>query len=343
MTAPVPTPESVRARRRLLLAAGLILFGAACSAPATAETVTLRYAQAHSALRSVFSLPVSVAEREGFFRREGLDLRIVVPVPGGSDKMIDALHDGTADLAHVATPFLIRKALAGSNAVAIAAEFDNPIYSLVAHPSIASFAGLKGKTIGFADQRGTISISIRRLLALHGLREGDYVAKVVEGTPARYVCLKRGDCDAVPLGQPQDLAARVEGFALLGASTDATPELLYTVTAARRSWAAAHKEVVVRYVRALRAAFRFIRDPANRGAVAETIAATTGTSKAIGTQVLALFFEPERGVLPAEGELKLPGLARVIAMMAETEALAPPLPDPERFIDGRYLQAAGIR
>ena len=42
-------------------------------------------------MRSIFSLPVSVAEREGFFRREGLDFSVVIPIPGGSDKMIDAL------------------------------------------------------------------------------------------------------------------------------------------------------------------------------------------------------------------------------------------------------------
>jgi ABC-type nitrate/sulfonate/bicarbonate transport system substrate-binding protein len=336
-------PMIDHAKKRLLLAAGLILFGGACGAPAAAETITLRYGQSYSALRSIFSLPISVAEREGFFHQEGLDFRIVVPVPGGSDKMIDALHDGTADITHVATPFLINRALAGSDAVAIAAEFNNPVYSLVAKPRIRSFADLKGKTIGFADLRGTISISIRHLLALHGLRAGDYVVKVVEGTPARYACLQRGDCDAVPLGQPQDLSARAQGFALLGASTEATPEFLYTVTAARRSWAAAHQEVVVRYVRALRAAFRFIRNPAKRGVVAEAIAATTKASKAIAEQVLALYFEPERGVLPLEGELSLAGLAQVVTMMAEVGAVTPPLPGPERFVDLRYLHAAGIK
>ena len=111
-----------------------------------AQTLTLRYAQTYSAIRSIFSLPVSVAERAGFFRREQLDFRLVVPLPGGSDKMIDALNDGSADLTHIATPFLIRAVLAGSDAVAIAAEFNNPIYSLVAESEIKSFADLKGKT-----------------------------------------------------------------------------------------------------------------------------------------------------------------------------------------------------
>lgn len=123
-------------------------------------------------MRSIFSLPVSVGDREGFFRREGLNFKVVVPLPGGADKMIDALHDDTCDATHVATPFLIRAALAGSDAVAVAAEFNNPIYSLVAKPEIKSFADLKGKLLGLADEAGSISISTRKLLALHGLREG---------------------------------------------------------------------------------------------------------------------------------------------------------------------------
>ena len=173
------------------------------SQAAVAQTVNLRYGQAYSAVRRIFSLPVSVAEREGFFRREGLNFRLVVPIPGGSDKMIDALHDDTCDVTHVATPFLIRAALAGSDAVAIAAEFNNPIYSLVARPEIKNFPDLKGKLLGLADEAGTITISTRKLLALHGLRDGDFRVKTIEGTPTRFSCLRRGECVAVPLGQPK--------------------------------------------------------------------------------------------------------------------------------------------
>ena len=98
---------------------------------ASAQAIPLRYGQAYSALRSIFALPLLVAEREGYFVREGLDFSML-PVPGGGERLIAALHDGTADISHVATPFLILAALAGSDAVAIAAEFNNPVYSLVA-------------------------------------------------------------------------------------------------------------------------------------------------------------------------------------------------------------------
>jgi NitT/TauT family transport system substrate-binding protein len=310
---------------------------------AGAEPLTLRYGQSYSTLRSIFALPIVVAQKQGFFTREGLDFQVVVPLPGGSDKMIDALHDGTVDITHVATPFLVRKVLAGSDAVAIAAEFNNPIYSLIAKPGVKSFADLKGKRIGFANHGGSISASMRRLLAQHGLTDGDYDIKVIEGTPARANCLKQGDCDAVPLGQPQDVAALAEGFTLLGLSTEASPSILYTVTAVRRSWAEANAEALRRYLRGLRAAFAFIRDPAKRNEVAAIIAESNSVSPAIAAKVLALYFEPERGVLPRQGEIDMAGLAQVIAMMTEAGQISGPPPSPERFVDRQYLQAIGVQ
>jgi ABC-type nitrate/sulfonate/bicarbonate transport system substrate-binding protein len=320
----------------------LVVLAAGASA-ACAQATVLRYGQAPSAARSIFSLPVAVAEREGLFRREGLDFRVVIPLPGGADRMIAALHDDTVDVTHVATPFLVRAALAGSDAVAIAAEFNNPIYTLVARPEIGRIADLKGKVVGLADPAGSITISMRKLLALHGVRESDIRVKTIEGTPARLNCLRRGECAAVPLGQPQDLLAQSEGYRLLGLSSDAVPEYLYTVTAARRSWAAANPDTVVRYVRALAAAFGIIRDPERRGSVVKTIVETTGVPAAIAERTLALYFEPGRNVLPRQGEINLAGLAQVIAFMGEAGQIKPPLPAPERFVDLQYLRQAGIR
>src|SRR5439155_24898708 len=123
------------------LFAAILTFWAVSAA--TAQTVTLRYGQAYSALRSIFALPLLVAEREGYFAREGIEF-VTVPVPGGGEKLVEALHDGTADITHVATPFLVQAALKGSDAVAIASEFNNPIYSLIAKPEINSYDDLKG-------------------------------------------------------------------------------------------------------------------------------------------------------------------------------------------------------
>jgi ABC-type nitrate/sulfonate/bicarbonate transport system substrate-binding protein len=309
---------------------------------AAAQNVTLRYGQAFSALRSIFALPLLVAEREKFFAREGLNF-VVVPITGGGEKLVEALHDDTADMSHVATAFMIQAAMKGSDAVAIAAEFNNPIYSLVAKPEIKTYADLRGKLLGFAAETGSITISIRKLMAMHGLQRNDYQTKFVDGTPDRLACLTAGNCYAVPLGQPQDFVAMRQGYRLLGLSTEAVPSFVYTVTAARKSWAEKNKDAVVRFVRGLAAAFRFIRDPARRDEVVRTIVETTGLAEANARLSLSLYFEPERNVLPKQGEIDLKGFATAIEFMGEAGVLKAPLSPPERFVDLQYLRAAGLQ
>ena len=330
-------------RRRLaLMAAVAALITASPVGSALGQTVTLRYGQAFSALRSIFALPLLVAEREKFFAREGLNF-VVVPITGGGEKLIEALHDDTADMTHVATAFMIQAAMKGSDAVAIAAEFNNPIYSLVAKPEIKTYADLKGKLLGFAAETGSITISIRKLMAMNGLQRDDYRTKFVDGTPDRLACLTAGDCYAVPLGQPQDFVAMRQGYRVLGLSTEAVPDFVYTVTATRKSWAENNKDAVGRFVRGLGAAFRFIRDPARRNDVVRTIVETTGLAEANARLSLSLYFEPERNVLPRQGEIDLKGFATAIEFMGEAGVLKSPLPPVERFVDLQYLRAAGLQ
>ena len=330
-------------RAAIALLAAVIFAAAFHTSVAAEQLITLRYGAAFSIMRSIYSLPVMVARDQGFFKKEGLDLKIIVPFPGGSDKMIDALYDDTVDITHVATPFLIRASRNGSDAVAIATEFANPIYSLVARPEITDFAGLKGKTLGFADEEGSITVSMLRLLAMKGLKTGDYTVKIVPGTPARMACLTKGECDAVPLGQPQDLVAQSQGYHILGLSTEAMPDLLYTVTAVSKAWAQKHTDAVQKYVNALGASFRFIRDPENRDAVVKTIVATTKVTPEIARQTMALYLDPDRGVLPKQGEIRLSGLTNVITMMGNAGLIKGPLPNAQQFVDLRYLKAAGVQ
>lgn len=327
-------------------AKALIIFGALLFSSfvqgAQAQTVALRYGQIPSTIRTVSALQFYIAQRKGFFIREGIDFQMI-PIEGGTDKMITALDRGAVDIARTATPYLIQAALKGSDTVAIAGETANPIYSLMVKPEIKTFADLKGRLLGLSLPIDTISISTRKLLTLHGLKESDFRVKELVGTPARFECLKKGDCDGVPLGQPDDFVALKLGYRRLGVSTDAVANFQFTVSAVRRPWAAANKDVVVGYIRALASAYPYMRDPSNRDEVARVVVETTGSSDDIARQTLGLYFEPERGVFPKQGELDLKGLGKVIEFMGEARELKAPLPPPECFVDLQYLGMAGIQ
>ena len=302
------------------------------------DALPLRYAQTGSTWRSIFSLPMRVATKQGFFARHGLAFSMT-PIEDGAEASLVALQDGKADVAHVATSFLITAALRGADTVAVTAEFNNPIYSLVAKPWYRSIGELKGRRIGMADMSGSVSLATLALFAKHGLSRADLNIRVIEGTSARFQCLTTEDCEAVPLGQPQDFYAQRQGFRLLGASNEAVPEFLYTVTAARRPWAAQNKETLVRYVRAMRDSFRFVRDPGNRTQLVLLMKEWWGSSEESAVATLDLFFNPEKNVLPMEGEINLRGVAQVIRFLEEGGVIKSPAPAAESFVDLQYLKA----
>jgi ABC-type nitrate/sulfonate/bicarbonate transport system substrate-binding protein len=258
--------------------------------------------------------------------------------------MVKRLDAGDVEISSSATPYFIQAVAEGtSSAVAVAAENANPIYSLIAKPEIKSFADLIGRTIGLSLDIDTISISTRKLLSLRGLKEDDYHVKTLVGTPVRLDCLKRGECDAVPLGQPEDFVAIDEGFRRLGLSTDAVRHFEFKVLIVRPDWAKQNRAALVAFLRGFAESLTYFRDPAHREDVLKTIVATTGVSDKIARRTLKLYFSPDRGVIPRAGEIDLKGLAQVIAFMGEAGVLKAPLPKAERFVDRSYLRAAGVR
>ena len=326
------------ASMRIGCAAFLIAGFASAFTPAAADEapLPLRYAQTGSTWRSVFSMPMRIAQTQGFFAKRGLAFTMV-PIEEGAEASLVALQEERADAAHVATSFLVTAALKGADVVAVAAEFNNPVYSLLAKPWYNRIEDLKGRRIGMADMSGAVSLATLALFAKHGLKREDLNIRVIEGTSARFQCLTNDDCEAVPLGQPQDFYAQRQGFRLLGYTNDAVPEFAYTVTAARRGWAQAHEETLVRYVRAMSDAFAFIRADANRGRLAGLMGEWWNSSEDSANATLDLFFKPEKNVLPLQGEINLKGVDQVIAFLREGGIIKGAAPKAADFVDLRYL------
>jgi ABC-type nitrate/sulfonate/bicarbonate transport system substrate-binding protein len=209
------------------------------------QNITLRYGQIPSTLKTVSALQFHLAERKGFFAREGIALE-VLPIEGGAANMVLALSKRVVDITRTATPYLIQDVLNGSENVAVFGETGTPIYSLITRPEIKDFADLKGKTVGLSLAVDTISISTRKLMALHGIKEGDFKVKELVWTPARSACLKKNECDAVPLGQPEDFLLMQDGYRRLGVSTEAMRNFQFIVSAVRRSWGNQNKDSLIR-------------------------------------------------------------------------------------------------
>jgi NitT/TauT family transport system substrate-binding protein len=249
-----------------------VMVGATCPI-AKAETATLRFGLIASSMHDFSETVFDVARDKGMFDRQSLAITFV-PL-GGVDHMITALDDDSVDLSSTATPYLVKGELRGSDAVAVVGGPANTIYHLVSSPDIASFAGLKGKTIGLSLPVDVISVGARKLLAKHGLASSDYDSKQLIGTTVRATCLKDAECAATPLTQPVDFQFEKAGYHFLGSSQEAIPPMQFTMIAARRSWADQHKDLVVRFARAMGEAYAYMHDPANRATVISIATKTT--------------------------------------------------------------------
>ena len=126
-----------------------------------------------------------------------------------------------------------------------------------------------------------------RLLAAKGLKATDYQTKVVVGTPARFDCLKSGECAAVPMGQPEDLEAIKHGFPRLGFTYEAGADLIFNVDMTRRAWGEQNKDAVVRFVRAMASAYEFMNDAKNRDELTTMIKESGKLSDEVARDIFA--------------------------------------------------------
>lgn len=323
----------------ILLCASALLFAGG----AAAQPVTLRYGVDTD--RNLNALAQVVAEREGFFAREGITLELVHFMATGdrpSDRSAMMAARARFDMTRVQTTLLIEEGLKGGDFVAVAGVVNNPAYFLVARPEIKSFADLKGKSLAVTIPSDGITMTARKLLAMHGLKDGDVEIKDIGGSAPRVACLKSGQCAAASLSQPPVFEALDAGFHPLAMHIEAG-SLLYVVDIVDRAWAEAHSDLVTGYVRATAAAFRFIHDPQNREAVIKAAMQQTGQGEERTRRMLDYIWDVRNNVLPRQGEIDMNGLAAMIDLLGENGIIERPLPAPERFVDLRYLRRAGVQ
>jgi ABC-type nitrate/sulfonate/bicarbonate transport system substrate-binding protein len=326
--------------------AGILVCGLAAQTASGQAPVTLRYGQNKASARSVSSLDLNVALRKGFLSAEGIRLEIV-PAESSTYEPIENLNKGKSEITRTDLIYQILDDLKGSDNVAIASELPaKTSYSLMVKPGITSYADLTGKLIALSTPVDTITITMQKLLALNGLAPADYRTIEDDTSVGRASCLTSGRCDAAAVGQPNDfeLLDRNLGYRRLGDTSQALRDFQFNVTAVNRAWGVAHKDTLVRFVRAWAQSFRFIHDPANRGEVATILAGSTGFPEQVAREVLAFYLDGgDKGIVPRQAELNVKGVGEMIAIMAQAGVLKPPLPAADRFVDLQYLAAAGVR
>jgi NitT/TauT family transport system substrate-binding protein len=197
----------------------LFLIGIALLASARAEAqekkldpFTISYASV-SGTRA----PLWIASDLGFFEKYGLDVNLIYIASGVTS--VNALLGGSVDIIAASGSSAVGAAARGAPLVIIA-SLGHIAYKLIAHPSITTVQGLKGKIIGSSRIGAGTDFALQRLLPKLGLIPGKDVTLLATGiseSDRRLLMLLQGKIDAT-LGTEDNLlqlAARGMKFSVL--------------------------------------------------------------------------------------------------------------------------------
>ncbi len=206
------------------------------------------------------------------------------------------------------------------------------------HPSIKSYADLKGKRLAVTGPTDPLNYVLARMLAANGLTPADYEMIGLGGAPQRLAAVQKGGVAGALVNQPSDFIALASGFSSLGLSTDYVDNFQYTITGARRDWAQKNKSLVVRFLRAYVRACEFFYEPKNKEPVVRVLAERTKAEREEAEKTYALYMQTKK-TIPRDGGVNVQGARRVAENWREfgLQKMPPPV---DSIIDLSYLAEA---
>ena len=280
--------------------------------------------------------PFLIAEQESFFVKEGIDFKRVIG--GNTTATTQALVAGSTDIAQMNLVNLLGANSAGADLVVIAGDSTVPIYTLIVHPSIKSYADLKGKRLAITGPTDPLNYIFVRMLAANGLTPVDYELIGLGGAPQRLAAVQNGGVAGALVNQPSDFIALASGFNSLGLSTDYVDNFQYTITGVRRDWAQKNRALVVRFLRAYLKACEFFYGPKNKEAAVRALAERTKSDTDEAEKTYALYIKTKK-TIPRDGGIDLHG-ARKVAESWKDFGLQKAPPPVDGAIDLSYLAEA---
>ncbi len=206
--------------------------------------------------RSVSTLPVFVAFKEGYFRDEGMEVEIINM---SSQMAMTATLAGSVDFS--STPgSVMNAAVRGLDLKVVFVIGQKPLHDLMVHGGIRSFPELKGKILGI-DTFGSMSdFLIRKILRKNGLEPDRDVGLRTVGTDnLRLAALKTKIVAGAMMTVPYNFLAQRDGFRRLAYAGDYEEVLIGGVVTTGKLLRE-NPEKVFRFLRASLKGHRFYRE-----------------------------------------------------------------------------------
>jgi NitT/TauT family transport system substrate-binding protein len=186
--------------KRFIRAVGTLLLGAAIAAGAWAQAPEKKKITIAVGGKSLFYyLPLTVAERKGYFRDEGLEVEI--PDFAGGARALQALVGGSADMVSGAYEHTINMAAKKQPIKAVVLQMKYSSIALVMSKEKAakykSGKDLKGMKVGVTAPGSSTNMFVNNLLAKDGLKPADVSIVGVGAGAGAVAAMEKGEIDAL--------------------------------------------------------------------------------------------------------------------------------------------------
>jgi NitT/TauT family transport system substrate-binding protein len=261
--------------------------------------------------------PVLIGLDQGFYTAE--DLKVDVVYVQSSAALVQQVAAGSLPVSvstGLADP--LRAVGMGAPISIVRLEVQMPPYDLVAKPTIASLADLKGKLISLGGPKDITRIYVERMLAPSGVKPGDFDMVFAGATAARASALAAGAVDAAILLPAFNFQAVAKGFKSLGLAADYVKDLPFSGMAVNNAWASANKPTLEKLLRVENKSIAWFNDPKNHADAVRILKTASGLSEDDVEKAYAFFrngnfFEPTGKV----SRTKLNNLAKAMESLGD--------------------------
>jgi NitT/TauT family transport system substrate-binding protein len=209
------------------------------------------------------SWPLYVAEQKKMFERNGLQVEVIII--RGATNVVRAVLSETVPIGRINPDYVIGASEKGAKVKIVAANMEKIPYDIFARPEIKTGADLKGKTLGVSTLTGGTTLMVHEVLEkAYKLKDSDYKLLVVGTSPERYAALKGGSVHATFMGPPFNFRAAKENYRKLANFHEYLGPILFTADFAHMNYIKSNRAEIVRYLKAMIEATRWLYDPKNK-------------------------------------------------------------------------------
>ncbi|EUC18756.1 ABC transporter substrate-binding protein [Paraburkholderia hospita] len=283
--------------------------------------------------RTIFYLPLWIAERQGYFRDQGVDVK--VQLFSSADTSRDDLLAGKVQVS-IAPPEAVLTSVYAANGPfrIIAGNARKLPHFIIARKGIKTLADLRGANFGVISMHEGTTYLVPKIAKAAGLGMHDYNVTAVGGAPTRQRLLLDGKLDVGLQPFPLSYEAEAAGLTNLGWVGDYEPDWQFTTINADQTWARSHRVAVTGFLRGLQRANDYIASHPNESA--QVAAQELKTSVPLAARAIA---DSERlGILDPQLNWSDIGIRRVFeAMQSAGEIASDAKFDLQRVTDDSFL------